>query len=206
MLAADLSTTNAPGSADLLRAAWAGDEHAWAQLVSRHTGLLWSITRSYRLGRAAADDVIQTVWLRLLERDHTIRDPGAVTAWLVSTARRECLAATAEGGDATRSVADPGSPAEPNPLPARDRLLWRAFHRLSEPDCLLLVLLAHGIPYEEVAAALDMSRGSVGPAEVRALRTLRAELAGSAGYDPTDALPTAAAVAAAVGETLVDAG
>jgi RNA polymerase sigma factor (sigma-70 family) len=193
MLVADLDDTGAAGSADLLHAARAGDEHAWAQLVDRHTALLWSIARSFGLGRAAAEDVVQTVWLRLLERGHTIREPAAVTAWLITTARRECLAVCRAGRrnagpDALPEIVDSRTPEEASLRSARDRLLWRAFHRLSERDAVLLVLLVHGTPYEQVAAALDMPRGSVGPTKVRALRKLRAELVRSEVHDLTDAL------------------
>src|SRR5262245_55737964 len=77
-------------AADLVRAAAAGDRAAWDQLVDRYSGLLWSITSAYRLGHSDAADVVQTTWLRLLENLERIRDPDRVSAWLATTARREC--------------------------------------------------------------------------------------------------------------------
>src|SRR4051812_21474690 len=51
----------------LLRRAAAGDATAWDTLVERYGPLVWSVARSHRLGAAAAADVYQTTWLRLLE-------------------------------------------------------------------------------------------------------------------------------------------
>jgi RNA polymerase sigma factor (sigma-70 family) len=189
MLSAEPETS----SADLLEAARAGDEHAWSQLVGRHTALLWSVTRSFRLGRAAAEDVIQLVWLRLLERGHTIRDPAAVTAWLVTTARRECLAMIRQGhrtvgADQLPEVVDTRTPEEASLGLSRDRLLWRACQRLPAREARLLVLLARGAAYDEIAAALDMPQGSIGPTRSRALQKLRAELVRSEVYGLSDAL------------------
>lgn len=169
-------------TAELLRAAQDGDEQAWGRLVDRHSALLWSVCRSFRLGTAAAEDVIQTVWLRLLERGHAIREPGAVTAWLMTTARRECLAAVragrrTAGGEVMPELVDHRTPERTTLRTERDRLLWQASLRLPERDRQLLVLLARGLRYDEIAAALAMPPGSVGPTRIRALRKLRAELA-----------------------------
>ena len=68
-----------------------GDKAAWQALVQRFSGLVWSITRAYRLSRADAADVSQTTWLRLAEHIDRIDQPERVGAWLATAARRECL-------------------------------------------------------------------------------------------------------------------
>src|SRR3712207_1177504 len=68
-----------------------GDQAAWSALVERHTGLLWSVARSFRFNDAVVADVVQTSWLRLVEHLDDLADPGAVGAWLATTVRRECL-------------------------------------------------------------------------------------------------------------------
>src|SRR3954470_23000156 len=72
-----------------VRAAAQGDQRSWDALVTEYGGLIWAITRSYRLDAAEAADVVQTTWLRLCENIDRLRDPGAVGAWLATTARRE---------------------------------------------------------------------------------------------------------------------
>jgi DNA-directed RNA polymerase specialized sigma24 family protein len=52
---------------------------------------VWATTTAHRLPAAAAADVAQTTWLRLVENLDRIEDPGRLGAWLATTARRECL-------------------------------------------------------------------------------------------------------------------
>jgi DNA-directed RNA polymerase specialized sigma24 family protein len=60
-------------------------------------------------------------------------------------------------------------------LDERDRALWRALASISERcQRLLRVLMASPPPtYREVAAALDMPIGTIGPARQRCLGQLR---------------------------------
>src|SRR3954454_24758843 len=78
-------------AADLVAAAAAGDRRSWERLVDAYVGLIWAITRSYRLSDGDAQDVSQTTWLRLIENIDRLSDPSRVGAWLATTARRECL-------------------------------------------------------------------------------------------------------------------
>jgi RNA polymerase sigma factor (sigma-70 family) len=187
--AAGVEMATSSGVGELVRAAAAGDRRAWDELVDRYSGLLWSIAIAYRLGRADAADVVQTVWLRLLENLERLRDPDRVGAWLATTARRECQRSLAQ----TRRMLptddewrlEPRDAAVPTPEAAaltseRDRLLWMAFTQLSE-QCqrLLRILMVAPPPYEVVAAALDMPIGSIGPTRARCLERLRRRLSAS---------------------------
>src|SRR5436190_13431579 len=75
----------------VVRAAAAGDQAAWNELIERFQGLVWATARSFRLSRADAADVAQTTWLRLVENLDRIREPEHLGAWLATTARREAL-------------------------------------------------------------------------------------------------------------------
>ncbi len=44
----------------------------------------------YRVRRADADDVGQSVWLRLVDQLGSLRDPAALPGWLATTTQREC--------------------------------------------------------------------------------------------------------------------
>ena len=81
---------DAPVVADLVTRARYGDKQAWDALVERYAPLIWSTCRRYRLGRADADDVGQSVWLQMVDHLHAIRDPAALAGWLATTTRREC--------------------------------------------------------------------------------------------------------------------
>lgn len=180
----------------LVVAAAGGDKAAWQMLVEHFSGLVWSITRSYRLGHADAADAFQTTWLRLAEHINRIEQPDRIGAWLATAARRECLASIRAGGRATptedmarfeRFTADDNPPEEAvlrseaeREDAARAAAVWRAFGALSD-RCreLLRVLMASPPPsYAEVAAALELPIGSIGPTRARCLQRLREQIAG----------------------------
>lgn len=172
-------------TADLLRRADAGEQAAWDALVVRYTNLLWSVGRAHRLGAADAADVVQTTWLRLVENLGRIEDPERLPGWLATTARRECLRTLRRAGreplgtgdDAALDVIDDHA----EPLDAkliadeRDAALWACFERLSERCRVLLRILVATPPpaYADVAAALGMPIGSIGPTRGRCLERLR---------------------------------
>ena len=67
----------------------AGDRQALDLLVETVTPLLWRTVRESGLDTVASEDVIQTVWLALLRKGDTIREPRTVVKWLLTSARRE---------------------------------------------------------------------------------------------------------------------
>ena len=79
------------GMGELVAAAAQGDQRAWAALVERYVPLVYSIIRRYRLSDKDAEDVSQTVWLRLVEHLGAIREPQALPGWLATTTRHEAL-------------------------------------------------------------------------------------------------------------------
>lgn len=172
---------------DLVGRAAAGDRAAWEGLVQRYTGLLWATARSFRLGEADSADVVQTCWLRLAEHLDRLRTPVAVGGWLATTARHECLrlvrSHTREqprelDAEADRPTGDP-SPEHQVADRDRNRRLRAALRRLPARDQQLLQVLAASPPpsYQQVAAALGMPIGSIGPTQARCLARLRHQLA-----------------------------
>ena len=168
----------------LLAAAAAGDSSAWNVLVDQYTGLLWSIARGYRMSTADAADAVQTTWLRLVEHLDRIEDPSRLPGWLATTVRRECLRILRRGKREQPAFDDEGLPDVVDDAPGldaalldseRDAALWRAMEQMPERCRLLLrVLMASPPPsYAEVAAALDMPIGSIGPTRQRCLDRLR---------------------------------
>ena len=171
--------------AQIVEAAANGDQRAWDALVHQFAGLIWAIARAHRLDDADAADVAQATWLRLFENLGHLRDPGHVGAWLATTARRECLrvlrasARSLPVGDEIPDREYSGLlPGDALLAGERDRALWCSFSRLRASDQALLRLLVADPPpaYEEIASALDMPIGSIGPTRQRALRRLSEEL------------------------------
>lgn len=169
----------------LVRAARDGDRRAWNAIVDRYTTLLWGVARAHRLGHADAADVVQTTWLRLVEHLDDIHDPDRLAGWLATTARHECLRVLRRAGrelvgaldDTATEVADELAPALDAALLEQDRnrVLWNCFRGLSDRcQHLLRVLMVTERPaYTEVAEALGMPIGSIGPTRMRCLDRLR---------------------------------
>ena len=170
---------------DLVTCARDGDGQAWDALVERYAPLIWSICRRYRLDRADADDVAQSVWLSLVDRLDKIREPAALPGWLATTTRRECgrLVRAAHGPhsavyalDAENVRDEHAQTAEQELLAAeRHAALHEAFtHLPPEYQQLTAMLIADPpVPYAEISARLGMPIGSIGPTRSRCLDRMR---------------------------------
>src|SRR3954469_14249707 len=80
-----------PTLMSLVERARAGEQVAWDALVTRYAPLVYGICRRYRLQDADTEDAGAAVWLRLVERLDTIREPAALPGWITTTTRNECL-------------------------------------------------------------------------------------------------------------------
>lgn len=173
--------------ANLLTSAQGGDRESMAELVAELTPLLWQVARSQGLDRDASADAVQTTWLHLLGSLNRIRDPYALTSWLITATRREAWRLR----DATRAeltaeesalalLPDPDAPPDEQFLvDERRRTLWSAVAKLPErcQQLLRIVAFAHRPDYDAVSATLGMPRGSIGPTRGRCLAKLRTLLA-----------------------------
>jgi RNA polymerase sigma factor (sigma-70 family) len=161
-----------------------GDQAAWNEIVERYAPLLWSVCSRYGLSRDEAEDVGQTVWLRLVEHLAVIREPAALPGWLAVTTQRECLTVlrarhsrdnlvAAAEADATARTAPPVE--EPMLIAERNAAIRAAFAELPPRCQQLLALLAHDPPltYAEISGKLGLPIGGLGPRRGRCLDKLR---------------------------------
>ena len=166
-----------------LERAKAGDRSALRAVVEELNPLLWHVARSQGLGQEDAADVVQTAWLELMRRLAEIRSTAALTAWLVTTTRREAWKVR---GRARRQLPDSdgmlGDLADPGPEAAeglltseRDRVLWHHFRGLPERcrELLRIVAQVDRPDYAVIAQAMGMPHGSIGPTRGRCLAKLR---------------------------------
>lgn len=188
--------TSERSTADLVRAAGAGDSEAWDALVHRFASTVWAVARAHRLNTSDAADVSQTTWMRLVENLDRIQQPDRVGAWLATTARRESLrllrlsGRQVPGRDHLDAMPDPRSLEGPeHNVAVHDRacLINRLVETLPVKSRLLLQFLSAASPlsYKDISEALDMPIGSIGPTRARALEHLR-RLAVQAGLEAED--------------------
>lgn len=175
---------NDPAVTDLVIRARNGDKQAWDALVERYTALIWSICHRYRLDRADAEDVNQSVWLMLVDQLAALREPAALPGWLATTTQRECgrvlraARRTKPGGQVLEDSTpdNQAATAEEELLKAeRHAALRKAFTCLS-PSCqqLIAVLIQDPpVPYAQISTELGIPVGSIGPTRRRCLDQLR---------------------------------
>lgn len=167
--------------AEALERAQAGDAAGLDEIVVTCTPLLWHVARSQGVRPDAVADVVQHTWLELVVRIADIRTPQALTAWLITTTKREAWrvnrkqASTSELEAVTERAADLPEIDEGLLTEERDRVLWRCFAQLPERCRVLLriVAMVERPAYEEVSRALGMTHGSIGPTRGRCLSKLR---------------------------------
>lgn len=158
-----------------------GDRAAWDEIVRRYMPLVWTVCRRYRLSAGDLEDVAASVWLRLVERLDTLRDPAALPGWLTTTTSRECTrllrVRSREVPVEQDAFADQETAGPDEWLLTQERhiALRAAFAQLGERCRELLALLTAdpAIPYVEIAERLDMAVGGIGPTRQRCLDKLR---------------------------------
>ena len=170
---------------ELVAAAVRGDQGAWNALVQMYLPLVMSVIRRYRLRDKDAEDVSQTVWLRLVEHLEDIREPRALPMWIITTTKHEALHLLKTGRRTT--PVDPLGPSEleeeadtvdldDDLLRAeRQQVLREGLAALPAQSRELLVLLVTDPPlsYAEIGRRLNMPVGSIGPTRARCLAKLR---------------------------------
>jgi RNA polymerase sigma factor (sigma-70 family) len=186
-----------PDTADLVWRAAAGDELAWRRLVDGLGPMLRRVSSPYRLGDAEVADAIATVWLKLVENIGSLRDRSAVTGWLATTLRRECLA-RACARSREQPVADFANLDEPVDVIDFDRwlldadrrqMVHRVMMKLSEQQRQLIgMLFADPTPsYAEISANLAMPIRSIGPMRCRLLGNFRETMADEESWELANA-------------------
>lgn len=170
--------------AELLAAARTEQASAWAALVRRHSPKMYAVARSFRLDPRTAEDLVQTAWLRLLERGDQLRDSASVGPWLATVVRNEARKLvtrrrTVPVADGFERRIDDGRATDAGLLiDERAAALRTAFARLGD-DCRQLLRLVTADPpisYDEIAAAIGRPRGALGPTRARCLEHLRRAL------------------------------
>jgi RNA polymerase sigma factor (sigma-70 family) len=144
--------------------------------------MLHRIARTYRLSRWDADDVVQATWLQFLQHGRALREPAAVSGWLVTTARRQALKALQRhvheqlcDDPAVDAAAEHAEPDRELLAAERRALLEGALAELPDRQAHLMRVLVERpeLSYEEVGRLLTMPVGSIGPTRARSLDRLR---------------------------------
>lgn len=173
----------------LISACKLGDEAAWESLINRYQRLIYSIPRRAGLDEFTAAEVFQNVFASLIEKLDQIEHPDRVKAWLVTAARRETWRLIRLQRESFHTTSSPENERDeivelPDDAPLPDEVLLRleqqhqvrdAVSNMDERCRTLLELLFYRSeppPYSDVAAALGVPEGSIGPTRARCLKKL----------------------------------
>jgi RNA polymerase sigma factor (sigma-70 family) len=189
-----LSDSSADGDdAALVERCRAGDAHAWRLLVGRYQRLVYAIVTRMGLDDHAAADVFQAVFEKLMRHVAGLREPERLQAWIVTTAKREGLAARrlaqrqvsiSRANDDDADANDEWDFVDETPG-AEERLqslqqlhqLRQGLDRLDERCRELLLLVFRDeddhVGYDEISRRLGLPVGSIGPTRSRCLGKLR---------------------------------
>jgi RNA polymerase sigma factor (sigma-70 family) len=174
-----------PSDEALVSACCRGDQAAWEILIGRYQRLVYTVPHRAGLDEELCADVVQSVFTKLVEKLDELDQPWRVSAWLVTTARRETWRASQRArsfGVSLDSMDGRVDLADSQLLPDEELVRLEEQHLVRvavdslDQRCRTLLLLLFYQPdppsYGEVAATLGMSEGSIGPTRSRCLEKL----------------------------------
>ena len=164
-----------------------GSEAAWSALIDKYKNLIFSIPIKYGFSTDDATDIFQAVCVELLSELPKLRKPKALPKWIIQVAAHKCLHHKRQ---LQRIEArDPGDETFEASVPARAEGILRQAEKeqslrdaVSElpPRCQRLIHMLFfeepPRPYQQLAAELGLSTGSVGFIRQRCLERLRKRL------------------------------
>src|SRR5215204_4281702 len=163
-----------------------GDQVAWEKLILRYQRLIYAIPLRAGLDEDEAAEIFQDVFTTLFQKLNEIEEPERLQAWLVTTARRKTWRTISKmrgqpGSDAKADEQAQEAAAIPDeaPLPDEQLMILEEQHRIRmalsvlDPRCRTLLQMLFYLPeppsYAEIAAALGIPEGSIGPTRARCL-------------------------------------
>ena len=166
-----------------------GDQFAWERLIRRYQRLIYAIPLRAGLDEDRAAEIFQDVFTTLFEKLNDLEQPEKLQAWLVTTTRRKTLHAISRAHVRRQSQVNVDEPPhvatsirDEAPLPDEQLMILEEQHRirtaLSSLDerckTLLEMLFYSAEPpsYGDIAAALGIPEGSIGPTRARCLAKL----------------------------------
>lgn len=154
-----------------------GDQQAWAELVERTSRYVYAIAlQAYRLSPHDAEDVFQETYTRAYEHLRSLRDDGAVVAWLAQLTRRLCVDKLRSGARET-PMGDEIEPADVDDTLAKldEALVVHAALDAAPGHCreVLDRFFCRDESYATIGEALDLPSGTIASRISRCLSRLR---------------------------------
>ena len=176
---------------DLLPRCRGGDEAAWRELVARHTRRVFALAYRFTGRVDEAEDLVQEIFVKVYQTlDRYRAGDGSFTAWLMAVARNQAIdqyrrrrqervRRVEDPERVERMASDDETPLEDMEHGERVAIVHRGLRALPEDLRLPLILCdLQGLPYDEIAASLQLPLGTVKSRIKRARLELAKRLAG----------------------------
>lgn len=158
--------------------AQAGDQDAFAELVSAHESMVFSVAVHFFRDAERAAEIAQDVFLQLFRSIRDIEDPLHLTNWLRRVTSRRCIDGLRRSRFRLVSIDDvqvATAPRTPDPFLARR--MNDFIGQLPDKQRIIVILrYQEEIGPNEISEILDMPVNTVKSQLHRALRTLRKKL------------------------------
>jgi RNA polymerase sigma-70 factor (ECF subfamily) len=165
----------------LMRAVQGGDLDALGELFERHHRPVFHFLSRTTGNAAAAEDLVQEVFVRILKYRHTYDVGSRFDTWVFRIARNARADYFRKKGPVVDSMDEAMDVPTADAGPARQleqqmdmKQLERALQQLAEePRDLLVLARCQGMPYHQIADTLGIDVGAVKVRVHRALKQLR---------------------------------
>jgi RNA polymerase sigma factor (sigma-70 family) len=174
---------------ELIEACRRGDESAWEALVLKYQKLIYAIPRRAGVNDDQASEIFQDVFTTLFSKLNDIDEPDRLHAWLVTTTKRKTWKSIAKAKtwqqfdtddddersftDELQSIPDGAILQDESIIQLEEQHKLRTAVAALDDRCRNLIQLlfyATSPPaYSEVALALKIPEGSIGPTRARCL-------------------------------------
>ena len=161
---------------ELVATTLAGDDHAFAELASRHKGRVFGVAARFARDSAELDDICQDVFVQAYFKLRQYRRDSPFEHWLLRITTYKCYdylrkrrrgAAHVSVDAMLESGYEPSAPENPAPHPALERL-HAALAQLSAKERLVITLLE--LEDRSVQEIANFTGWSVANVKVRAFR------------------------------------
>jgi RNA polymerase sigma factor (sigma-70 family) len=161
-----------------------GDATAWEALILRYRRFIYSFPARFGFKMFDSADIFQAVCVSLLEHLHELKDEGKITAWLSTTATRQCMKVfTEKQKELPTPDEDFEEPLDPSLNLEEIRLLNETQQDLRDcvdrlpPKCRSLITMLYFDEYcpsyQEISDSLGIPVPGIGPNRARCLEKLK---------------------------------
>lgn len=168
------------------------DEQAWAALLDRYSGLIYSIVLKCHLPPEEVAEVFQSICLTLLQRLENLQDEVNLSSWLTTTTLLRCRSLVElDHVEAELTDLPAGSPLLEEEIEQmeQERLVRQALSMMEPPSQRLLTSLLYEEDlwsYEEIAQELGLPVSTIEPERGRCLQQLLNRLNELGFFSPED--------------------